>query len=123
MPHDHDHFATSLQDLRGPLREIRQHIPDTWGGFVQLAQHAIADGAIPARIKEVFAVAIAVTDGCEGCIAHHAKAAVRAGASEQEFAEALGVALLMGGGPASMHAPTAWAAFQEFRAAASAPVG
>lgn len=111
MGHHHD----KLKELSGPTRELRQHIPDTWGGFVQLAQNAVADGAIPARIKEAFAVAIAVADGCEACIIHHAKAAARRGTTEQEMAEALGVALLMAGGPASTMAPTAWSAFQEFR--------
>ena len=114
------HFHDSLRQLGSPTRELRQHIPDTWNGFLQLAQSAVAEGAIPARIKEAFAVAIAVTDGCEACIAHHAKAAARLGTSEQEMAEALGVALLMAGGPASTMAPTAWEAFQEFREAQAA---
>lgn len=114
MAHMHG-FDEQLKELRSPLRELRQHIPEAWDGFVQLAKHAEHDGEIPGRIKEAFTVAIAVTHGCEGCIAHHAKAAARAGTSEQELAEALAVALLMGGGPASMYLPVAWAAFQEFR--------
>ena len=111
-----DH-AQQLRDLSGPTRELRQHIPDAWAGFVQLAQHAVADGAIPARIKEAFAVAIAVVDGCEPCIAHHAKAAVRQGTTDEEMAEALAVAMLMSGGPGSTTAPKAWAAFKEFQGA------
>lgn len=118
--HELHDFDTKLKELRGPLRELRQHIPDAWDGFVTLAQGAVADGAIPARVKEAFTVAIAVTHGCEGCIAHHAKAAVKAGVTEEEFGEALAVALLMGGGPASMYLPVAWAAFQEFRATEAA---
>lgn len=110
-----DHGAL-LRELSGPTRELRQHIPEAWSGFVQLAQNAVADGAIPARIKEAFAVAIAVVDGCEPCIAHHARAAVRQGTTDQEMAEALGVALLMGGGPGSTTAPKAWSAFKEFQA-------
>jgi len=110
-----DHDAL-LRELSGPTRELRQHIPDAWAGFVQLAQSAVADGAISARIKEAFAVAIAVVDGCDPCIAHHAKAAVRQGTSDAEMAEALGVALLMSGGPGSTKAPQAWAAFKAFQA-------
>lgn len=111
------HFHDRLRELGPPTRELRKRIPDTYGGFLQLAQGAVAEGDIPARIKEAMAVAIAVTHGCEECIAHHAKAAVRQGTTEQEMAEALGVALLMAGGPASTMAPTAWRAFQEFREA------
>jgi alkylhydroperoxidase/carboxymuconolactone decarboxylase family protein YurZ len=51
---------------------------------------------------------------CDGCIAYHAKGAARRGATREQAAEALGVALLMGGGPASVHAPRALAAFEEF---------
>jgi alkylhydroperoxidase/carboxymuconolactone decarboxylase family protein YurZ len=57
-----------------------------------------------------------VVQRCDGCIAYHAKAAARAGATDAEVAELLGVALLMGGGTASVYAPRAWAAFQEFSA-------
>jgi AhpD family alkylhydroperoxidase len=109
------HFHDRLRELGPPTRELRKRIPDTYGGFLQMAQGAVADGDIPGRIKEAMAVAIAVTHGCEECIAHHAKAAARLGTTEQELAEALGVALLMAGGPASTMAPTAWRAFQEFR--------
>jgi alkylhydroperoxidase/carboxymuconolactone decarboxylase family protein YurZ len=37
------------------------------------------------------------------------------GATPGEVAELLGVALLMDGGTASVYAPRAWDAFQEFR--------
>ncbi len=57
---------------------------------------------------------VGVTEHCDGCIAYHAQAAAKAGASEDEVAEALGVALLMGGGPASVWSPRALAAFREF---------
>ena len=109
------HFHEELRELGPPTRELRRRIPEAYAGFLELARGAVAEGDIPARIKEVMAVAIAVTHGCKECIAHHAKAAVRHGATEQEMAEGLGVALLMAGGPASTMAPTAWRAFQEFR--------
>jgi alkylhydroperoxidase/carboxymuconolactone decarboxylase family protein YurZ len=55
-----------------------------------------------------------VVKRCDGCIAYHAKAAARAGATPGEVAELLGVALLMDGGTASVYAPRAWEAFTEF---------
>ena len=60
------------------------------------------------------ALAIAVAKACNGCIAYHAKAAARQGATPEEVAEALSVALLMDGGTASVYGPLAWAAFEEF---------
>ncbi|MDK1292730.1 MAG: carboxymuconolactone decarboxylase family protein, partial [Actinomycetota bacterium] len=37
------------------------------------------------------------------------------GATEEEFAEMLSVAILMNGGPGTVHAPKAWEAFMEFK--------
>ena len=74
----------------------------------------MAPGVLSTATKEVIALAIAATKGCDGCIAYHARAAAKAGATRQEVAEALGVALLMGGGPVSSYGPLALAAFDEF---------
>jgi AhpD family alkylhydroperoxidase len=74
----------------------------------------MADGALSTKTKELIALAIAVTERCDGCIAYHAKAAALQGATAEEVAEALAVALLMAGGPASVYGPRAWAAFCEF---------
>jgi len=111
------HFHDVAADLRLPTRELRKAIPLTWAGFGEMHQSAVADGALPARVKELMALVVAVTKHCEGCIAYHARAAARAGASEDEVAEALGVALLMEGGPASVWAPRAFEAFREFQQA------
>jgi AhpD family alkylhydroperoxidase len=77
----------------------------------------MSDGAVPAAIKEAVALALSVAKHCDGCIAYHAKAAARAGATPEQVAEILGVALLMDGGTASVYAPRAWDAFHEFRSA------
>ena len=75
---------------------------------------AVADGVLPGRVKELMALAIAVVKGCDGCIAYHAKAAARAGATRDEVAETISVTLLMDGGTATVYGPRAWAAFEEF---------
>jgi AhpD family alkylhydroperoxidase len=108
--------ADTLQELRQPTRSLRHAIPATWAGFTSLHDAAMADGDVPTRIKEATALAISVVKRCDGCIAYHAKAAARAGATPGEVAELLGVALLMDGGTASGYAPRAWEAYKEFRA-------
>ena len=110
MGHHHDVAA----DLRAPTRSLRNAIPEVWGGFGAMHEAAVADGALPARIKELMALAIAVVKQCDGCIAYHSRAAVARGATAEEVAEALGVALLMDGGTASVYGPRAWAAYHEF---------
>jgi AhpD family alkylhydroperoxidase len=110
------HYHDVADDLRQPTRDLRKAIPDTWGAFATLHQSAMADGVLPARIKELMALIVGVVKHCDGCVAYHARAAAAAGASEEEVAEALGVALLMDGGPASVWAPRALAAYREFAA-------
>jgi len=110
-----------IDELADPTRQLRHAAPEAWAGFGALHQAAVADGVLPARIKELMALAIAVVKQCDGCIAYHAKAAARRGASAEEVAEALSVALLMDGGTASVYGPRAWQAYQEFAAPAGMP--
>jgi AhpD family alkylhydroperoxidase len=114
---DHNHQV--LEDLREATRSLRHAIPDTWAGFQTLHAGAMADGELPTALKEGVALAISVVKRCDGCIAYHAKAAARAGATRAHIAELLGIALLMDGGTASVYAPRAWAAFLEFESEAS----
>lgn len=106
-----------LQDLREPTSSLRHAIPETWAGFVALHGAAVGDGELPTALKETIALAISVVKRCDGCIAYHARAAAKAGATQGQVAEALGVALLMDGGTASVYAPRAWQAFLEMQGA------
>ena len=103
-----------LAELRAPTSSLRHAVPDTWAAFVSLHGAAMAEGEVPTRLKEAVALAISVVKRCDGCIAYHAKAAAKAGATPAEVAEILAVALLMDGGTASVYAPLAWDAFNEF---------
>ncbi len=107
-------YGDTLHELREPTRSLRHAIPASWAGFVGLHDAAMAEGEVPTRLKEAVALAMSVVKRCDGCIAYHAKAAARAGATAGEVAEILGVALLMDGGTASVYAPRAWEAFCEF---------
>ena len=114
------HYAEVITSLVEPTTSLRAATPDVWAGFGQLHHAAVADGALPARTKELMALAIAVVKQCDGCIAYHAKAAARRGATPEEVSEALGVALLMDGGTASVYGPRAWDAYREFAPPADA---
>ena len=105
------------EELRGPARDLRRIIPGVYAGFGQLHDAAFADGALDTRTKELIALALAVSQGCDGCIAAHAHAAVAHGATTEEAAEAIGVTIVMNGGPATVYGPRAFAAVQEFQAA------
>jgi AhpD family alkylhydroperoxidase len=109
-----DHYHDVLATLREPTRSLRRAIPEAWDGFVALHGGAMADGEIPTRLKEAAALAMSVLQRCDGCIAAHARAAAAAGATPAEVAEMLAIAVLMGGGPSTVYAPSAWKAYTEF---------
>ncbi|HET9646862.1 MAG TPA: carboxymuconolactone decarboxylase family protein [Microlunatus sp.] len=112
-------YGQAVRDgLRVPTRELRHAIPEVYGGYKELHDAALAPGALDSKMKELIALAIAVSKECDGCIAAHAHAAVRHGASPQEAAEAIGVTFLMNGGPATVYGARAYAAFVEFYAEA-----
>ena len=102
-----------LRELREPTRELRRAVPEAWEGFRALHDGAMSDGALGRKEKELIALAIAVVKRCDGCIASHARSAARHGATRAEVAEALAVALLMDGGPATVYGPRAWQAYLE----------
>lgn len=111
---EHAHGKDVLDALNPLHRELRRAVPDVYKGFAELHRAAFAPGALDQRTKELIALAIGVVEGCDGCIASHAQAAARAGASKQEAAEAIGVTFLMKGGPATIYGPRAYDAFCEF---------
>ncbi len=78
----HSH-GKGVQSTLAPLaRELRKVIPDTYAGFAALHTAALAEGALPSKTKELIALAIAVVEQCDGCIAAHARGAAKAGATK-----------------------------------------
>jgi AhpD family alkylhydroperoxidase len=116
---EHDHYQHVLDDLNPQHRALRKMIPDVYRGFAEMSNGALTSGALDKKTKELIAMAIGVVAGCDGCIASHAQGAVRAGASKEEAAEAVGVSILMHGGPATIYGARAYAAFCEFVDAAA----
>jgi len=90
-------------------------------GFARLRKKAVENGALDARTKELMALAVSIVVHCEGCIAYHTHDAIKAGATRQELLETIGVAIMMGGGPASIYAAHAMDAIDQFQSAAAEP--
>jgi AhpD family alkylhydroperoxidase len=100
--------------LEQRLAELGKELPGPMTGFARLHRKAMEDGALPGKVKEMMALAISIVVGCEGCIAYHVHDALKAGATRQELLEAVGVGLLMGGGPGSIYAAHALDAIEQF---------
>jgi AhpD family alkylhydroperoxidase len=112
---DHTHGRDVLKELAPEGRALRELIPDVYESFSNLSKSAQADGELSDILKELIAFAIAVSEHCDGCIASHARSLALKGATDQQVAETLGVCIQMMGGPGTVYAPRAFAAFQSFK--------
>lgn len=112
-------YPTRLRNVKKNSMTLATAQPSVMEAFEKFHQAAGASGALDRKIKELMALAISVTHGCDDCIAHHVHDAIEAGATREEFAEALGVAVLMGGGPGMIYASHAIEAVDQFLGEAS----
>lgn len=96
------------------MGELGAEIPTTLQAFQGLHKAAVTPNILTTKTKELVALGIAIAVRCDGCIAFHIHDALKAGATQAEIVETLGVAVLMGGGPALMYACEAMEALQQF---------
>lgn len=108
------HHQDVINAIRVPYQELQEAIPGVASGYAEMHKAAMGEGELPAKMKELIALAIAITRECDGCIAAHARAAARHGATAAEVCEMIGVAILLNGGPATVWGPRALEAFHEF---------
>ena len=81
----------------------KEFAPETHDAFDAFGKAVYADGALPEKIKQLIAVAVAHTTQCPFCIDGHTKLAVRKGATPEEVMEAIWVAAEMRAGAAYAH--------------------
>lgn len=101
---------------REMARRRRELAPDAQKAFEAFGQAVFADGALPAKTKQLIAVAVAHVTQCPYCIKGHTRAARRAGATPQELMEAIWVAAEMRAGAAYAHSNLALDAMSQHAA-------
>jgi AhpD family alkylhydroperoxidase len=106
-------FETNSRELKEQTANLFRAIPDTMRGYQAALKAAEAEGVLPAKIKELMSLAIGITSHCEDCITFHIQNAIRHGATREEVAETIGVAVVMGGGPAAVYGGKALASFDQ----------
>jgi len=107
-------YPERLRNVKKNSQTLARAQPTVMETFEKFHQAAGASGALDRKTKELMALAISVTHGCDDCIAHHVHDAMEAGATREEFADTLGVSVLMGGGPAMIYASHAIEAVDQF---------
>jgi alkylhydroperoxidase/carboxymuconolactone decarboxylase family protein YurZ len=84
-------------------------IPDVCSGYAHLRAAALDQAALDSKVEELIALVIDVTRGSD----ESTRGPPGAGATGRELAEAIGVALLMNGGPGVVHGQRASGAFRD----------
>jgi AhpD family alkylhydroperoxidase len=95
------------QATRAVADRRRELAPEIEAAFRQFSQAVFRDGALPAKTKQLIAVAVAHVTQCPYCIKGHTKAARREGATPEELMEAIWVAAEMRAGGAYAHSALA----------------
>ena len=85
------------------LKSLKELAPEPMAAFQAFDAAVFKDGAISAKVKELIAVAVAMTTQCPYCIEIHARKAKQAGCTDAEIAEATFVAAALRAGGAVTH--------------------
>ncbi|MGN6581878.1 MAG: carboxymuconolactone decarboxylase family protein [Bordetella sp.] len=91
------------KELMGRIGELGKLTPDTLTGYQALSSAGKKTNHLDAKTRELIALAVAVTTRCDGCITVHSAEALKHGASHEEIAEALGVAVALNAGAAMVY--------------------
>ncbi|MGA7394663.1 MAG: carboxymuconolactone decarboxylase family protein [Terrimicrobiaceae bacterium] len=110
-------FVQIANDVMAGIGLLRQGAPDTIKAFGALSTAATASKTIDSKTKELMALAIGIAVHCDGCVAYHAKMAHQHGATREEVAETVALAIYMGGGPAAVYGADALRAYDQLSAA------
>jgi len=99
------------QQVLSVVSDISKLSPETVRGYVQLGGAGAKTNHLDAKTRELIALACAVTLRCDGCITVHSEQARKLGATNEEVAEALGVAIALNAGAALVYSTRTLDAF------------
>ncbi|HEX2839656.1 carboxymuconolactone decarboxylase family protein [Hyphomicrobium sp.] len=100
-------WNTYRNALMGRIGELGKLSPDSVKGYLVASGAGAKTGHLDEKTRQLISLAVAVTTRCDGCISVHAQKAVENGATKEEVAEALGVAIAMNAGAALVYSARA----------------
>jgi AhpD family alkylhydroperoxidase len=101
------------KQLTAEVKEIGPLSPDTIKGYMALSAAGQKADLLGGKVRELIALAVAVSLRCDGCIAVHTEAAIKQGATREEIVEALGVATAVNAGATLVYSARVMDAFKE----------
>jgi len=97
-------YAAATPEIGKKREELAPETLNTWRTF---SRQVFTEGALPAKTKDLIAVAVAHVTQCPYCIRAHTRNARQKGATEKEIMEAIWVAAEMRAGAAIAHSALA----------------
>lgn len=97
-------YPEATLEIAKKREQLAHETLHAWRTF---SRQVFADGALPAKTKDLIAVAVAHVTQCPYCIRAHTKSALQKGATENEIMEAIWVAAEMRAGGAVAHSALA----------------
>ncbi|MCA6064599.1 carboxymuconolactone decarboxylase family protein [Thalassolituus marinus] len=108
-------FPEHFKELNAWMQKLGVEIPGVMQSFGSLHEASLQSAALDKKTKELISLGIAITVRCDGCISFHVHDSLQAGASKEEIAETVGVAILMGGGPSVVYGIEAMQALSQYQ--------
>jgi AhpD family alkylhydroperoxidase len=99
------------QQILAGVGDFGKLSPDTVRGYMSLGGAGAKTGHLDAKTRELIALAVSISLRCDGCITVHSEAARKLGATKEEIAEALGVAVTVNAGAAIVYSTRTLDAF------------
>ena len=77
---------------------LNEMLPETAEAFGQMRNSIFKDSFLDVKTKELIAIASSVLMRCQFCVDAHSQRAIAAGATKEEIAEAISVAMFIAAG-------------------------
>lgn len=106
-------WNANRQHLLANVGKLQALSSDTVKGYLAVSGAGRKTAHLDEKTRQLISLAVAVTTRCDGCISIHTNEVVKAGATREQLAEALGVAVAMNAGAALVYSTRAMEAFED----------
>lgn len=101
------------QEMAQRSAALSKAMPDVIKAFGNLHSETIKEGVLSVKTKELIAITVSIIVKCQPCINAHIKGCLKAGVTREELVDAIGVAVLMAGGPGTAYGALALSVYDQ----------
>ncbi|KTB62362.1 MULTISPECIES: carboxymuconolactone decarboxylase family protein [Pseudomonas] len=106
-----NNWSNLLANVNKTFGALGKSNPKMVKAYMALGEAAEENNVLDAKTRELISIAVAITTRCDGCIAAHADAAIKAGATREEVAATLATAISLNAGAAYIYSLRALEAY------------